>query len=159
QDRPMLKYGPTVCDGVASRLTSSLHRRGIPAAQDYIESEAQRKFWCCGGPIESGDQTIARGLVRNAVKNRIEFEQRVTWEIHLGHQPCSKGRAEERKVNVLGPPGVVMIAPWIGARADGDEAVAALLVRQSLSPAGEVRIQRSIMLVILVEVTARGIRL
>src|SRR3546814_4867877 len=62
-------------------------------------------------------------------------------------------------MDMLRPPGIVVIAPRIGAGLDGDEAVAALVVGDGAAIAGEIRIERRVMLVDGVAVTAGRIGL
>jgi len=52
-----------------------------------------------------------------------------------------------------------MIPPWVGSGLDGDEPVPALRIGLAASGAGKVRIQRSRVLVLLVQVPPGGIRL
>ena len=67
--------------------------------------------------------------------------------------------AEHREVDMVRPPRVVMIAPWIGARLHRDEAVIALLIRDGPARPSEVWIKRRRMLVDIVHVTTAGVRL
>src|SRR3546814_12377870 len=62
-------------------------------------------------------------------------------------------------LDMLRPPGIVVIAPGIGAGLDGDEAVAALVVGDGAAIAGEIRIERRVVLVDGVAVTAGRIGL
>src|SRR3546814_5450720 len=57
------------------------------------------------------------------------------------------------------PPRIVMIAPGIGAGLDGDEAIAPRVVGHHPARAGEVRVERRVMLVPRVDVAAAGIGL
>src|SRR5690349_21590001 len=56
-------------------------------------------------------------------------------------------------------PGVVVVAPGIGARLDGDEAIAPVASGHDLARAREVGIERSVMLVVLMDVAPAGIGL
>jgi len=67
--------------------------------------------------------------------------------------------AEHRQMDMRGTPGVVVIAPRIGAGLDGDEAVVAGGIALGAACAGEVRIQRRRMLVADMDVAAAGIGL
>src|ERR1700748_3612104 len=58
-----------------------------------------------------------------------------------------------------GPPRVVMVAPGISARLDGDETIIALVIALRASGAGEIRIERGRVLVAGVNVAATGIGL
>ncbi len=93
------------------------------------------------------------------MKDGIECEQRIAGKIHLRDQPSGERGAEKRKVNVLRAPGVVVIFPGVRARTNGDKTVAAVVVGESAAFAGEIRVERGIMLIVLVEVAAGGIGL
>src|SRR5579863_4576832 len=82
--RAGLKKGPTVCDGVCSGLISAWHRRGVAAAQYKVESVAQRILRNGNVDIKTRYQAFARGFIRDAVEDRIESQQRIAGEIHLG---------------------------------------------------------------------------
>src|SRR5262245_17555192 len=119
--RPMVKNGPTVCDGVAGRLISCLHRRGFAAAKDDVKSVAQRPFRYRAIPVEKANQPIARLLIGRTVEDWIVWKQRIAREIHLRDQARRKRRAKDREMDVCRPPGIVMIAPGIRARPDGQD--------------------------------------
>src|SRR4029453_2491241 len=44
-------------------------------------------------------------------EDRVEGEQRVAGEVHLGDEPLGEGPPEQREVDVGGPPGVVVVLP------------------------------------------------
>src|SRR4051795_4682062 len=67
--------------------------------------------------------------------------------------------AEHREMDVCGAPGVMMVAPGIGARLDRDKAIVTRGVAHGAAGARKVRIERSRMLVADVNVTAAGIGL
>src|SRR5882724_13271689 len=67
--------------------------------------------------------------------------------------------AEHREMNVSRAPGIVMVAPRIGAGFDGDEFVIAFAVGLRASGAGKIRIERRRMLVADMDITAAGIGL
>ena len=67
--------------------------------------------------------------------------------------------AEDREVDVRRPPGIVVIAPRIGAGLDGDEFVIAVLVGHGAAGAGEIRIERRRVLIDDMDVAAGGIGL
>ena len=81
-------------------------------------------------------------LVGHRVVDRVKRQQRVAGEVHLGDQPLGERAAEEAEVDVRGPPGVVVVAPRVGAGLDRDEPVAAALVGDRAADAGEVRVER-----------------
>ena len=62
-------------------------------------------------------------------------------------------------MNVRGSPSVVVIAPRILAWPNRDEAIAPFRVGKNVATAGEVRIQRSIMLIDFMQIAARSIGL
>ncbi len=66
---------------------------------------------------------------------------------------------EHREVDVGRTPGVVVVAPGIGAGLDGDEAVVALGIRLRAAGAGEIRIERRRMLIDDMDIAAAGIGL
>ena len=67
--------------------------------------------------------------------------------------------AEQREVDVRRPPGIGVVVPGIGARTDGDEAVAAVVVGQGAALAAEVGVERRAMLVVGMGVAPGGIAL
>src|SRR6185437_12759579 len=70
-----------------------------------------------------------------------------------------EGMAEHREMDMRRTPGVVVIAPRIGAGLDGDELVIALGIALRAARAGEVRIERCRMLVDNMDIAAAGIGL
>src|SRR5271157_2639114 len=106
----------------------TLHRRRRTAAQHYIPPIAQRPFGLGDGHIELADEAVARRLIGNRQKDRVEIEQRIAREIHLRDEPLGKAGAEKREVNVVRPPGIVVIAPGIGAGLDRGEPIPTLAV-------------------------------
>ena len=79
-------------------------------------------------------------------------QQRIAGKIHLSNQTRGKGGAEDGKMDVSGTPGVVMIFPGICAGANRDESIVALIVGECVTAAGEIGIQRSIVLIHFVKV-------
>ena len=86
-------------------------------------------------------------------------EELVAREVHLGDQALGERRAEQREVDVRGTPGVVVVAPRVGARLDRHEPVAALVVGQAAPAADEVRVQRRRVQVAVVAVAPGGVGL
>ena len=80
-------------------------------------------------------------------------------EVHLRDQPLGERGPEQREVDVRRTPGVVVVAPRVGARLDRREAVAALVVGQRAAAAGEVRVERRGVLVAVVAVATGGVGL
>jgi hypothetical protein len=62
-------------------------------------------------------------------------------------------------VNVLGTLDIVVIAPWIGAGLDRSEAVAAVRISDTTSAAEEVRVERRVVLIGLVDVAPASVGL
>jgi len=112
-----------------------------------------------GFPIENGDEAVAGVFVGGAIENGVVGKKGIAGEIHLGYQARGEGGAENGKVNVGGTPGVVVIAPGIFAGLDGDETVAALVVGEGVAAAGEVGVERGLMLIAAVKITAGGVGL
>ncbi len=109
--------------------------------------------------VVGGHQTGAGSGVGDRAEDRVVGEERVAGEVHLGDQPLGERRAEEREVDMGRAPGVVVIAPRVGAGLDGGERVAALVVGQTAADAGEVGVQRGRVLIALVGVPAGGVGL
>src|SRR5260221_11460662 len=147
RSRPSWKNGPTVCDGVVTDVTSRLHGRRRAAAQNDVEAVAERILGLAEVRIVARDQTRARFSIGRALKDWIEVEERIAREIHLGDETRGEGRPEDGEMDMSRPPGVMGVAPRIGARLDGQEAICALRVGQHLSRAGEVGIERRVMLI------------
>src|SRR5215475_3350687 len=125
--RPIEKKGPTVWEAVgtgrAERLVMScksfLHGRGFPPAQHNIETISQGKSRSRMFPIKGRNQPPLGVFVGHAVVDGVEFEQRITWEVHLRDQPAQQARSKQRKMNVRWAPRIMMIAPRVGSRLDG----------------------------------------
>ena len=81
--------------------------------------------------VVGGDQAVAGRRVGDRLVDRVEREERVAREVHLGDQPLGEVGAEQREVDVRRPPGVVVVAPRVGAGLDGGEPVAAVVVGQA----------------------------
>src|SRR5256884_1772593 len=159
QSSPMWRYGPTVWLPLAYRLMSALHRRGIAAAQHDVEAVGERPFRNGVLPVEHRDQASARFLVGDRVVHRVVLEQRVSRKIHLRDHAREERGAKQREMDVRRAPGVVVVAPGILARPNADEAVAAFGVGHGAPGAGEVRIERRIVLIGAVRVAPGRVRL
>jgi hypothetical protein len=68
-------------------------------------------------------------------------------KVQLGDEARREGGPHQRKVDVRGPPGVVVVAPRVSSRTDGDEAVRAVVSRHHATHAGKVRIERRVPLI------------
>src|ERR1700677_1304054 len=60
-------------------------------------------------------------------------------------------------MNVCRPPGIVMVAPGILARADGHEAISALRIGDCMAATREIWVQRSVVLIALMQITSSRI--
>src|SRR5205809_6945010 len=120
----MAKYGPTVCEGVMPDM-SGLGRSLVAAAQHDAELVGERPVRHRDGEIEARDHPPARLLVRDGVEDRIVGHQWIAREIHLRDEPRQERAPEQGEMDVRRPPGIGMIAPWVGAGLDRDELVAA----------------------------------
>src|SRR5207247_10958671 len=89
----------------------------------------------------------------------VERHERGRREVHLCDEPAREGRSEQREVDVRRPPGVVVVAPRVRARLDGDEAVFAAVVGEASARTREVGVEWRRMFVARVEVPASGVRL
>src|SRR5688500_9387611 len=120
--RPNEKNGPTVCDGVVRSsliVVLLVQRRGVLAAQHDVPPVAERPLGHGGVQVEPGHHRLAGLRVADRVEDRVVGAQRVAREVHLGDQPLGERGAEQREVDVRGPPGVVVVAPRVRARLDG----------------------------------------
>ena len=98
-------------------------------------------------PVEVGDQAAPREIIGNAVVHRIIWQQRVARKIHLRHQPLHQPQAEQREVKMRRPPRVVMVAPGISAGLDRQESIIPFGIGQRPTAAGEIGIERRIVVV------------
>ncbi len=99
--------------------------------QDDVPSVAGSPFVGAEFVIVAGHQPAARLLIRDRLEDRIKAEERVTREVHLGDHSLREFRAEEREVDVCGPPRVAVVLPRIRPRLDRGEPVDAVLVGQT----------------------------
>src|SRR4030095_761270 len=158
-ESPIEKNGPTVCEAVGTWLISLLHGRRFTAAQHEVESIAQRDFRGSIFPIKSRYQLLFRFLVCNTVVDRVVQQQWISRKIHLRHQPAQQSIAKNRKVNVPRPPGIMIIPPRVGPWLDRNEFVASFPIRQRSPASAEIRIDRRVVLIQLVQVAPGGIGL
>src|SRR5215471_3483121 len=104
-----------------SLMRMIFHRCGVASPQNDVEPVAQGMKRNRGFPVEEGDKAVARLFVSGAVEDRVEGNQRITGEIHLGDQSRSKCRSVKGKMNVCRTPSVVVICPRIFPGTNGDE--------------------------------------
>src|SRR5258706_11427373 len=62
-------------------------------------------------------------------------------------------------MNMCGTPRVVVVAPWVGTRLDRRKSVMSVFVGKRAATAGEIRVERSVVLIVDVPVAAGGIAL
>ena len=98
-------------------------------------------------------------LIGHAIEYRVKFQKWIAGEIHLRNQTCRKCRPKQRKMNVLRTPRIRMIPPRVCARANGDKTIAAFSVGERLANSRKIWIQRSMVLIPLMQVPARCIGL
>ena len=132
---------------------------GAATAERDVEAVTECPFRLGDADVELADQAFAGGEVGDALVDRVELEQRVTGEVHLGDQALGEAGAEVAVVDVVGAPGVVVVLPGVGARFDGDEFVVAVGVGEDAAFADEVGIDGGVMLVAGVLVAAGGVGL
>src|SRR6266566_925060 len=138
------KYGPTVWEGViggTSRSAPLLEDGRVAAAQHDVPVVAEGPLGLGQLDVEVGDQPLPGLLVGHRVEDRVELQQRVAREVHLGDQPLGERAAEQREVDVCRAPGVVVVPPRIGAGRDGDEPVPAARVGDGAPDPVEVRVE------------------
>jgi hypothetical protein len=97
--------------------------------------------------------------VAHRVEDRVLGEERVAGEVHLRDEPGGERGPEERQVDVRCTPGVLVVAPRVGAGLDRDEAVATLVVGHAATAAAEVGVERGRMAIHVVPVAARSVGL
>ena len=71
--------------------------------------------------VEATDQSLPRRRVGDRVEDRVVGEQRVVREVHLRDESLGECPTEQREMDVRRTPGVVVVAPRIGARLDRRE--------------------------------------
>src|SRR5262249_39596730 len=164
--RPRWKNGPTVCDGVgisfsaiADSGSGRIDWRRCAAAQNQIETIAQRPLRLAQVRVVSGDQPLTRRGIGSALKDRVERQERIAGKIHLGDNARHKAGAENAEVKMCRTPCVRRVPPGIGAGFDGQEAIISVFVSHRLTNAGKVGIERRIMLVDRVVIPAGSVAL
>src|SRR5207244_10126253 len=90
-----------------------LHGSGLAATENDIETIPERMTGHGGVPVKIRDQAIARVFIRNAIKDRIKWQQGISRKIHLRHQTREQPSTEKRKMNVRRAPGIRMILPRV----------------------------------------------
>src|ERR1700692_1592682 len=149
---PRWKKGPTVCEGVGISLSAifvsdRIGRGPGAAAQHQVEAVAERPFGFAQHGVVLRDQPLARTLIRGALEDRVVAEQRVAREVHLGHQPRHKAGSEDAEMDMRRAPRIGAVAPGIGAGLDRQKAIAAIRPADHLAGAGEIGVERCVVLV------------
>src|SRR4051794_29243568 len=158
-DQPSATLSPGVSLSCTVRVRIVFDRSGFASAQNNIEAIAERLERNGRVPIELGDQAVACSFVRGAVENRIERYQRIAGKKHLRDQPRSEGRPEDRHVNMRRAPCILGVRPWILARPNRYETIAAFRIGQGMSASGKVGVEGCIVLIVAVKIAAGGVRL
>src|SRR5258707_15837133 len=126
-----------------------VERRRVASTQNDVKSVAERLQRNRSVPVKLRDQPIARGFVRSAVKDWIEGNQRIAREKHLCDKPRGERRTEYGEMKMRRAPGIVGVGPRIFARPDRHEAIAAFGIRQRVTTAREIGIERRIVLIVV----------
>ena len=135
-------------------------RRGLePPPQHDVPLVAERPAGLGDLERERGHEARPGLVAGNGLEDRVEGEQRIPGEVHLGHEPGRPRRTEQREVDVRGAPRIVVVAPRIGARLHGDEAIPPLPVRPRPAFAGKVGVEGRIVAVAGMPVAPRRVRL
>ena len=101
----------------------------MPAQHDVeLVGDAIERDRCI--QVECRDKLVDGAWIGDGFHDWTICDQGVAFEIHLGDQPLGEGCAEDRHMDMGGPPVVHPVAPGIGTRLDGAEDVAAVLIRE-----------------------------
>src|SRR5712671_6882009 len=145
-----------VCPGMAAwrslMVLFRLHRRGVASRQDDVPPVARGPFVLGKIVVIVRDQAIARLLISDRLVDRVEREQRITREVHLGDHPLGEIGSEQREVDMRRAPRVEVVFPRVGTRLYRRERVVAILIGQATPDAGEVWIYGRWVLITLVDV-------
>src|SRR4029078_11741497 len=90
-----------------------LHWRRVRAAQNDVECVTECPFRLGHVDIELRDESLGWGLLWYAVRNRIDWHQRIARKVHLRDEPTQEAAAEQREMNMCRAPCVWLMAPWI----------------------------------------------
>ena len=138
---------------------SHLKRGFLTPSEHYIKPIPQRPAGIGYLVGKFRDQSVAGLLIRDPVVYGIQGQQLIAGKIHLSHQPGYKGLSEKGIMNVGGTPGIVMVAPRVGARPDADKPILAFFVGHAAAGPAEVGIMGGIMPVAFVRIASGGIGL
>src|SRR5262245_25412908 len=83
--RPILRYGPTVWDGLSpsSVIVRLLERRRLAAPEHDVEAKAERPVRLGELELELRDQALPGAPVADGAEDRVEREERIAGEVHL----------------------------------------------------------------------------
>src|SRR5690606_22993639 len=109
--------------------------------------------------IQWRDQPVEAGSIPDCSSDRTQIDKRIAFKIHLGDQSLSKAVAEYGEVYMHRPPVIGAIWPGIGARADGQELIRAVLVRERSTATAKIGVERCQITILAVSVAACRIRL
>src|SRR5687767_15691287 len=100
--RPIVRYGPAVWDGVStsSVIVWLLERRRLAAAEHDVEAEPERPVRRRQLEVELRHEPFPGPVIADRVEDRVEREEGIAREVHLGDEPLRKGTAEQREVDV-----------------------------------------------------------
>src|ERR1700722_17832583 len=150
--RPMLKNGPTVWEALIE--FSLFHWRLLTPTQHDIEPVAQRVTRLRRLPIEFRNQPAPCALIRPAVIDRVKFQQRIAGKVHLSDQSRQQARTKQRKMNMLRPPRVVMITPWVSAWLNRNKSIASFGVGHYPATSGKIRIEWRSVVIHFMQITS-----
>src|SRR5215210_9428918 len=123
----VLRYPRSSIVGLPRGRGSSaiLHQGSVTSLEHDVEFVAQSPFRLRRFEVEGGNHTITSLCVAH------RLEDRVPGEVHLGYEPASERRTEQREMYVRRSPGVVVILSRVSPRLDRDEPVAAVIVAEA----------------------------
>jgi len=122
----------------------TVRRVSISRRRARCRTGSQREALDAGFQREDRDEALAARFVRHAVVHRIEREERIAREVHLGDEALDRRVAHEREVDVRGSPRERVVLPRVGAGLHREEAVPAVVVGEGAPHAVEVRIERRV---------------
>src|SRR5699024_12638713 len=117
-------------------------RGGVLAAQDDVELVAQCPVFAGLVIVEDRDHALTLALWHR-VKDWVLEEHWIIREVHLSDQALTELATVQREVDVRWAPCIVVVAPWVGARLDGIEAVVTFSISQATGDTLKVWVQRS----------------
>ena len=128
------------------------------SAQHNVEFIAKGKIRLGQIKCKLGNHQLPT-LLRHPEVNWVVLQEGITREIHLGNQAIRDVAPKQGEVNVIGPPGIGVVAPGISAGLNGVKLVVAFVVGQTTATAQKIGVDGSSMLVYLVDVTPGSVGL